>query len=87
MAAVSKAFTPLPRKSDQSDVELGEARQVNMLRFGKYDFALKSSSQMARPELTRVNSLLAFSIHRTCLGDGACLLCVFVATFVCAPAL
>ena len=35
MAAVSKALTPLPRKSDRSDVELGEPRQANTLRFGK----------------------------------------------------
>ena len=35
MAAVSKAFTPVPWKSDERDVEFGEARQANTLRFGK----------------------------------------------------
>ena len=35
MAAASKAFTTLPRKSDWIDVELGERRQANKLRFGK----------------------------------------------------
>ena len=35
MAAVSKAFTPLPRKSDRSDPEVGEGRESHTLRFGK----------------------------------------------------
>ena len=35
-----------------------------MEKLSAHDFALKSSSQMARPELTLVNSFLAFSIHR-----------------------
>ena len=35
MAAVSKAFTPLPRKSDRSDAEVGERRELHTLRFGK----------------------------------------------------
>ena len=35
MAAISKAFTPLPRKSDRSDTEVGERRQSLTLRFGK----------------------------------------------------
>ena len=42
---------------------------------------------MARPEFAAANSFLAFSMYRTHLvssmGDGACLLCVFVDTFVC----
>ena len=41
---------------------------------------------MARPELTAANSFLAFSIYTnrqvSCMGDGACLLCMFVDTFV-----
>ena len=35
MAAVSKAFTSLPRKSDRSDAEVGERRESHTLRFGK----------------------------------------------------
>ena len=35
MAAVSKAFTPLPRKSNRSGKELGEHSQQHTLRFGK----------------------------------------------------
>ena len=35
MAAVLKAFTSLPRKSDRSDVEMGEHRESHTLRFGK----------------------------------------------------
>ena len=35
MAAVSKAFTPLPWKSDRNDAEVGEQRESHMLRFGK----------------------------------------------------
>ena len=72
MAAVSKAFTLLPRKSDRSGAEVGERCQSHMLRFGKclgsveklrvLDFPLKSSSQKARTVLTRANSFLAFSI-------------------------
>ena len=44
MAAVSKAFTPLPRKSDRSDTEVSERRQSHTLRFGK--------CQMVRLHLT-----------------------------------
>ena len=44
-------------------------------------------NEVARPELTAANSFLAFSIYTnhqiSCMGDGACLLCVFVDTFVC----
>ena len=36
MAAVSKGFTQLPRKSDRSAAELGERRQSHTLMFGKY---------------------------------------------------
>ena len=69
MAAVSKVLaTKLPRKSDRSDTEVGERWQSRTLRFGKcaekfsaHDFPLKSSSEMARPELTQANSFLAFS--------------------------
>ena len=35
MAAISKAFTPLPRKSDRSDTVVGECRESHTLRFGK----------------------------------------------------
>ena len=35
IAAVSKAFTPLPRKSDRSDAEVGEHHESLTLRFGK----------------------------------------------------
>ena len=42
IAAVSKAFTPLPWKSDRSDVELGERRQSHTLRFGKCLLVWKS---------------------------------------------
>ena len=35
MAAISKAFTSLPRKSDRSDAEAGERRESHTLRFGK----------------------------------------------------
>ena len=35
MAAVLKAFTSLPRKSDRSDAEVGERRESHTLRFGK----------------------------------------------------
>ena len=35
MAAVSKAFTPLPRKSDRSDAEVGDRHESHTLRFGK----------------------------------------------------
>ena len=34
MAAVSKAFTTLPRNSDRSDAEVGEHHQSHTLRFG-----------------------------------------------------
>ena len=34
-AAVSKAFTPLPRKCDRSDAEMGEHHESHALRFGK----------------------------------------------------
>ena len=58
-----------------------------MEKLSAYDFALKSSSQMARPELTLANSFLAFTIHRnrqiSYMGDNSCLLYVFVDTFVC----
>ena len=36
MAAVSKAFTPLPRKRDRSDAEVGERHESHTLRFGKW---------------------------------------------------
>ena len=52
------------------------------------DFALKSSAQMARQEsleLARTNNFLASSIRRnrqiSCIGDSACLLCMFVDAF------
>ena len=35
MAAVSKAFTSLPRKSDRNDAEVGERRESHTLRSGK----------------------------------------------------
>ena len=35
MAAVLKAFTSLPRKSDRSDAEVSEHRESHALRFGK----------------------------------------------------
>ena len=58
-----------------------------MEKLSAHDFPLKSSSQMARPEFAAANSFLAFSMYRTHLvssmDDGACLLCVFVDTFVC----
>ena len=61
-----------------------------MEKLSAYDFALKSSSQMARPELTLANSFLAITIHRnrqiSCMGavPDRCvclqmLLCVFQA--------
>ena len=68
MAAVSKAFALLPRKSDRSDAELGEWRQSHTLMFGKclwqgklsaLYFPLKLSLQMAHPEFTQMNSLLS----------------------------
>ena len=50
------------------------------------DLALKSSSQMARPELSLTNSFLAFAIHRnrqiSCMGAVPDR-CVFVDAFVC----
>ena len=59
-----------------------------------HDFALKLSAQMARPEFTPARSneqLLALSIRRnrqiSCIGDSACLLCMFVDAFVHFPAL
>ena len=59
-----------------------------------HDFALKLSAQMARQEsveLARTNSFLALSIHKnrqiSCIGDSACLLCMFVAAFVHFPTL
>ena len=59
-----------------------------------YDFALKSSAQMAYQEsleLARTNSFLAMSIHKnrqiSCIGDSAGLLCVFVAAFLHFPVL
>ena len=61
MAAVSKAFTPLPRKSDRSDAEVSERCESHLLRFvawkslSSHDFALKSSAQMVRPEFTRTH--------------------------------
>ena len=62
--------------------------------FSTHDFALKSSAQMAHQEsleLVRTNSFLALSIHRnreiSCLGDSACLLCMFVAAIVHFPVL
>ena len=46
------------------------ARTVEKL--STHDFALKSSSQMVRPELTLASSFLAFTIHRNhqilCMG-------------------
>ena len=43
-----------------------------MEKLSARDFALKSSSQMARPELVLANSFLAFTIHRnrqiSCIG-------------------
>ena len=65
-----------------------------MEKLSAHDFALKSSSQMALPELTlaaRVssvwNSFLAFTVHRNrqilYMADNSCLLYVFVDTFVC----
>ena len=35
MAAVLKAFTSLPRKSDRSDAEVSERRESHTIRFGK----------------------------------------------------
>ena len=35
MAAVSKALTLLPRKSDRTDAEVGDPSQSHTLRFGK----------------------------------------------------
>ena len=35
MAAVSKPFIPLPRKSDRSDAEVGERHQSHTLRYSK----------------------------------------------------
>ena len=35
MAAVLKALTSLPQKSDQIDAEVGDHRQSHTLRFGK----------------------------------------------------
>ena len=58
-----------------------------MEKLRAHDFALKSSSLMALPELTLANSFLAFTIHRnrqiSYMGDNFCLLYVFVDTFVC----
>ena len=61
MAAVLKAHTPLPWKSDQIDAEVSDRRHSHTLRYsveklGADNFALKSSAQMARPELTRARS-------------------------------
>ena len=42
MAAVSKAFTPLPRKSARSHAELGERRQSHTLRFGRCPYRGKA---------------------------------------------
>ena len=36
MAAVLKALTPLPQKSDRIDVEVGDRRQSHTLRFVKW---------------------------------------------------
>ena len=59
-----------------------------------HDFALKSSAQMVRQEsleLARTNSFLALSIHRnrqiSCIGNSACLLCMFAAAFLHFPTL
>ena len=45
------------------------------------------SSQLVRPEFAAAHSFLAFNIYKnhlvSCMGDGACLLCVFVDSFVC----
>ena len=35
MAAIFKALTPLPWKSDQIDAEVGDRRQLHTLKFGK----------------------------------------------------
>ena len=57
-----------------------------MEKLSAHDFALKSSSQMARPQLTLANSFLAFAIHRnrqiSCMGAVPDR-CVFVDAFVC----
>ena len=42
MAAVSKAFTPLPRKSARSHAELGERRHSHTLRFGRCPYRGKA---------------------------------------------
>ena len=57
-----------------------------MEKLSVHDFALKSSSQMARPELTLANSFLAFAIHSnrqiSCMGSVP-YRCVFVDAVVC----
>ena len=46
MAAVSKAFMPLPQKSDRNDAELGKRRQSHIAKIWQLSVALKS---LARP--------------------------------------
>ena len=97
MAAISKAFTMLPWKSDRSDAEVGESHQSHTLRLesvcsveklSAHDFPLKSpfTNGMARAH-SIANSFLAFSTYMnrqfSCMDDGPCLLCLFVDTCVC----
>ena len=59
----------------------------NMMPFLAMEGINVEGIQMKCPEFVAANSFLAFNIYRNhldlCMVDGACLLCVFVDTFVC----